>query len=152
MTDDPTRMDDHAVSRRLADSAGEVLLRLRADRADLTGSDLKDAGDRASQEHLAAALAAYRPQDAVLSEEAKDVGDRASAGRVWIIDPLDGTREYGEPGREDWAVHVALWAGRRRSPPGPSRCPPAGPPLATDAPPALPDRPGRCRRPGAAAP
>ena len=54
-------------------------------------------------------FAAERPDDAVLSEEGADDRARLDADRVWIVDPLDGTREYGEPGRTDWAVHVALW-------------------------------------------
>ncbi|GAA1882427.1 3'(2'),5'-bisphosphate nucleotidase CysQ [Lapillicoccus jejuensis] len=136
-----TAGDDHAVARRLADSAGEVLLGLRAARTDLEGAELKDAGDRASQEHLAAALADVRPDDAVLSEEAKDVGDRASATRVWIIDPLDGTREFSERPREDWAVHVALWQDGDLVAGAVAR-PAMGATLATDAPPALPERPG----------
>jgi 3'(2'), 5'-bisphosphate nucleotidase len=62
-----------------------------------------------SHEFLAAELGRLRPTDAVLSEEGKDDRERLSASRVWIVDPLDGTREYGEAGRSDWAVHVALW-------------------------------------------
>jgi 3'(2'), 5'-bisphosphate nucleotidase len=54
-------------------------------------------------------LATHRPDDAVLSEEGKDDKARLEAKRVWIVDPLDGTREFSEPPREDWAVHVALW-------------------------------------------
>jgi 3'(2'), 5'-bisphosphate nucleotidase len=66
-------------------------------------------GDARANELLLAELHGTRPGDAVLSEEAKDAPARLSADRVWIIDPLDGTREYGMPGRTDWAVHVALW-------------------------------------------
>ncbi|HEX2499329.1 MAG TPA: 3'(2'),5'-bisphosphate nucleotidase CysQ, partial [Actinomycetes bacterium] len=66
-------------------------------------------GDRSSHEYIAAQLATARPDDAVLSEEAADDRARLAADRVWIVDPLDGTREYGEPGRTDWAVHIALW-------------------------------------------
>src|SRR5208282_6159038 len=62
-----------------------------------------------SHEFLTAALADRRPGDVVLSEEAADNPARLAATRVWIVDPLDGTREFGEPGRTDWAVHVALW-------------------------------------------
>jgi 3'(2'), 5'-bisphosphate nucleotidase len=65
--------------------------------------------DRQSHELLVAELARLRPDDAVLSEEGADDPARLTADRVWIVDPLDGTREYGEPGRTDWAVHVALW-------------------------------------------
>jgi 3'(2'), 5'-bisphosphate nucleotidase len=70
---------------------------------------LRKAGDRLSHEFLVAALAARRPGDVVLSEEGADNPARLGARRVWIVDPLDGTREFGEPGRTDWAVHVALW-------------------------------------------
>lgn len=100
--------DDHAFSRWLAERAGERLLEVRAE--GLEGRALKDAGDRAAHELLVALLAAHRPQDAVLSEEGKDDLARLEAERVWIVDPLDGTREFSEPPRDDWAVHVALWA------------------------------------------
>ena len=99
--------DDHALARDLAAQAGERLLGLRAQGGD--PDVLRKAGDRLSHEFLAAALAARRPDDVVLSEEAADNPARLRARRVWIVDPLDGTREFGEPGRTDWAVHVALW-------------------------------------------
>lgn len=104
-------LDDHALARSLATRAGQVLLRVRA-QLTAEGADqrtLKDAGDLAAQRELAALLAATRPRDAVLSEEARDDPSRLTAHRVWIIDPLDGTREFSEVGRDDWAVHVALW-------------------------------------------
>jgi 3'(2'), 5'-bisphosphate nucleotidase len=88
----------------LARAAGDELLRLRAAGSAALGAD----GDRVAQTVLAEGLRAARPNDAVLSEEAADDPARLRAARVWIIDPLDGSREYGE-GREDWAVHVALW-------------------------------------------
>ena len=69
----------------------------------------KDEGDRRSHEFLMAALAEARPMDVVLSEEGADDPARLNATRVWIIDPVDGTREFSEHGRTDWAVHVALW-------------------------------------------
>src|SRR5262249_58278253 len=69
---------------------------------------LRDAGGRMWHECLAGERARLRPGDAVLSEEGADDPARLSASRVWIVDPLDGTREFGEPGRTDWAVHVAL--------------------------------------------
>jgi 3'(2'), 5'-bisphosphate nucleotidase len=100
--------DDHELARDLAVSAGRRLLELRADRA-LGGEDLRKAGDLSAHEFLTAELARCRPDDAVLSEEGKDNPARLAAARVWIVDPLDGTREFGEPGRTDWAVHVALW-------------------------------------------
>ena len=102
---------DHALARRLATDAGEVLLRMRAAHpdADTRRQALKDAGDAGAQAFIAAALAEAVPHDAVLSEEAVDTTHRLGADRVWIIDPVDGTREFGEPPRDDWAVHVALW-------------------------------------------
>jgi 3'(2'), 5'-bisphosphate nucleotidase len=79
----------------------------------LEGRELKDAGDHAAHELLMKLLSTHRPDDAVLSEEAlensADKAARLSAERVWIVDPLDGTREFSEPPRDDWAVHVALW-------------------------------------------
>jgi 3'(2'), 5'-bisphosphate nucleotidase len=99
--------DDHALARDLAGQAGRRLLGLRAQDGD--PNLLRKAGDRQSHEFLTAALARERPGDVVLSEEGADNPARLSAPRVWIVDPLDGTREFGEPGRTDWAVHVALW-------------------------------------------
>jgi 3'(2'), 5'-bisphosphate nucleotidase len=101
-------LDDHALAADLAERAGRLLLELRARGGDPAA--LRDAGDRESHEFLMAELAQARPGDAVLSEEGTDDKARLSADRVWIVDPLDGTREFGEPGRIDWAVHVALWA------------------------------------------
>ena len=75
----------------------------------LEGKALKDAGDAAAQAELDRILTQHRPDDSVLSEEAADDKSRLTARRVWIIDPLDGTREFSEPPRDDWAVHVALW-------------------------------------------
>lgn len=91
----------------LATTAGERLLEVRE--SGLTGRDLKDAGDQAAHDLLMELLAEHRPEDAVLSEEGKDDKRRLEAPRVWIVDPLDGTREFSEPPRDDWAVHVALW-------------------------------------------
>ena len=99
--------DDHALARDLASQAGTRLLELRAQGGD--PDVLRKAGDRLSHEFLTAALADRRPGDVVLSEEGADNPARLGARRVWIVDPLDGTREFGEPGRTDWAVHVALW-------------------------------------------
>jgi 3'(2'), 5'-bisphosphate nucleotidase len=100
--------DDIDLAADLARQAGELLLSIRAS-SGLEGKELGKRGDHDSNELLLAALAAARPDDAVLSEESVDSPGRLSADRVWIIDPLDGTREYGMPGRDDWAVHVALW-------------------------------------------
>jgi 3'(2'), 5'-bisphosphate nucleotidase len=100
--------DDLALAHELATAAGRCLLDLRSNAVGLDPSALKDAGDAAAQDVLARGLVAERPADAVLSEEAADDQRRLKADRVWIIDPLDGTREFSE-GRHDWAVHVALW-------------------------------------------
>jgi len=102
-----TTGNDHVLARELAAEAGRRLLELRA-----RGGEpdvLRKAGDQLAHEFLTTALAARRPGDVVLSEEGADDPARLTAGRVWIVDPLDGTREFGEPGRADWAVHVALW-------------------------------------------
>jgi 3'(2'), 5'-bisphosphate nucleotidase len=99
---------DARVAADLAGQAGDLLVTLRR-ASGLTGKDLGKRGDAASNSLLLRELADVRPDDAVLSEESADSADRLSAKRVWIIDPLDGTREYGMPGRDDWAVHVALW-------------------------------------------
>jgi 3'(2'), 5'-bisphosphate nucleotidase len=99
--------DDHALARDLAVQAGRRLLDLRAQGGE--ADVLRKAGDRLAHDFLTAELAARRPGDVVLSEEGADNPARLDAERVWIVDPLDGTREFGEPGRTDWAVHVALW-------------------------------------------
>ena len=99
---------DVALARRLAREAGVLLVQLR-NGGGHEGRALGDAGDREANVFLLRALADARPHDAVLSEESADDGKRFTADRVWIIDPLDGTREYRE-GRDDWAVHVALVA------------------------------------------
>jgi 3'(2'), 5'-bisphosphate nucleotidase len=100
--------DDHVLAADLAERAGHLLVTLRERGGD--PGELRDAGDRQSHEFLMAELARERPADAVLSEEGVDDKARLAADRVWIVDPLDGTREFGEPGRTDWAVHVALWS------------------------------------------
>lgn len=98
---------------------------------------LRAEGDRQAHELLATELAAARPSDAVLSEEGADDGARLDAERVWVVDPLDGTREYSEPGRTDWAVHVALVVGERPVA-GAVALPALGPTLSTADPPPLP--------------
>jgi len=104
-------VSDHELAARLATAAGELLLGVRAEFADAPADERKAAGDKRSHDFLMAALEAERPGDAVLSEEGVDNPVRLSAERVWIVDPLDGTREFSELGRDDWAVHVALWQG-----------------------------------------
>jgi len=98
--------NDDQLAARLASAAGEILLDLRR-AGDLEGKALGQAGDAAANAMLCRELRAARPGDGLLSEEEKDNRARLSQSRVWIVDPLDGTREYGE-GRSDWAVHVAL--------------------------------------------
>ena len=108
---DAAATDDHVLAAWLATVAGDLLLQVREQ--GLAGKELKDAGDRAAHELLMRLIAEHRPADAVLSEEGPDERDdkvdRLTASRVWIVDPLDGTREFSEPPRDDWAVHVALW-------------------------------------------
>ena len=99
---------DDALAGWLAHHAGQALLALRARATGLTPAELRDQGDRLSHLLLTEALARLRPGDAVLSEEGADDRSRLGSPRVWVIDPLDGTREFGEEGRTDWAVHVAL--------------------------------------------
>jgi 3'(2'), 5'-bisphosphate nucleotidase len=104
-------LNDDELAGRLAAEAGELLLRVREELADGTPEERKAAGDKRSHDFLLAALTAARHTDVVLSEEGADDPVRLRAERVWIVDPLDGTREFSELGRDDWAVHVALWEG-----------------------------------------
>jgi 3'(2'), 5'-bisphosphate nucleotidase len=102
-------VSDHEVAARLATEAGRLLLGVRDELADATEAERKAAGDKRSHDYLMDALARERPGDAMLSEEGADDPVRLRSERVWIVDPLDGTREFSEFGRQDWAVHVALW-------------------------------------------
>jgi 3'(2'), 5'-bisphosphate nucleotidase len=139
-----TDANDHALASRLATEAGSLLVELRAELTGVPRWRLMDEGDAAAHEFLVAALSASRPDDAVLSEEGADSVARLAAERVWIVDPLDGTHEYGE-GRADWAVHVALWEGGALVA-GAVALPVAGLTLATEPAPALPPpRDGRPR-------
>src|SRR3954451_18838135 len=102
--------EDHADAAAIATEAGQLLLEIRAG-APANGEDatgLRAEGDRRAHVLIASALAQRHPDDIVFSEEATDDKIRLTSPRVWIVDPLDGTREFGEPGRADWAVHVAL--------------------------------------------
>jgi 3'(2'), 5'-bisphosphate nucleotidase len=105
------KFDDHELAHYLAEETGKRLLAVR-ERLYNDGASTwlaKDVGDAAAQRFLDEAFAEHRPNDAILSEEAADDSNRLTADRVWIIDPLDGTNEYSEEGRGDWAIHVALW-------------------------------------------
>ncbi|WP_129791128.1 3'(2'),5'-bisphosphate nucleotidase CysQ [Sphingosinicella sp. CPCC 101087] len=99
-------MTDEELAARLAEGAGRLLTELRESRI-LEGAALGRVGDKVANAYLLTALREWRPQDAILSEESPDDKARLEKERVWIIDPLDGTREFSE-GRDDWAVHVAL--------------------------------------------
>jgi 3'(2'), 5'-bisphosphate nucleotidase len=101
---------DHALAGRAATEAGDLLVALRAElfRAGHHPSLMGDEGDRQAHLFLMDLLAREAPGDAVLSEEGRDDLRRLESERVWIVDPVDGTREFSEPGRTDWAVHVAL--------------------------------------------
>ena len=100
------QLDDAELAARLAEETGRLLLEVR-ERSGLTGEALGNAGDAAANQFLCDAIRTARPDDGLLSEEEKDSSARLAKSRVWIIDPVDGTREYSE-GRADWAVHVAL--------------------------------------------
>jgi 3'(2'), 5'-bisphosphate nucleotidase len=149
---------DAAFARWLADRAGRLLLQVRDEMGYADGKALKAAGDKAAHDLLRTELARWRPGDAVLSEEddhsrlawrdgqhATVRPERLSASRVWIIDPLDGTREFSEEGRTDWAVHVALWTADCTSPnclsAGAVAMPAQHRTIATDHPPAYPPLP-----------
>jgi 3'(2'), 5'-bisphosphate nucleotidase len=103
-------MNDHELAHDVATTAGELLLSVHGEltASDAAPSELRDEGDRRAHEHIVGRLATERGADAILSEEGADDTARLTASRVWIVDPLDGTREFSE-GRTDWAVHVALW-------------------------------------------
>lgn len=133
---------DHQLAADLATDAGRLLIDLRRDLV-ADGADsrtLKREGDRRAHELLAARLAEEAPDDALLSEEGADGTARLSAARTWIVDPLDGTREFSEPPREDWAVHVALVA-EGRPIAGAVALPALGITLSTAEPPVLPPAP-----------
>ena len=134
---DEAATDDHVLAAWLAEVAGHRLLEVRGE--GLEGRELKDAGDVAAHDLLMALLAEHRPGDAVLSEEGKDDKARLDAQRVWIVDPLDGTREFSEVPRDDWAVHVALWeAGELTA--GAVAQPAIGETFSTGRPPVVPPR------------
>lgn len=98
--------EDAELAARLAQAAGRILLQVRASGL-VTDKALGAAGDATANQFLIHAIRQQRPDDGLLSEESKDTPERLAKSRVWIVDPVDGTREYGE-GRTDWAVHVGL--------------------------------------------
>ena len=98
--------DDAELAARLADAAGKILLQVRESGL-IGGKALGKAGDVTANQFLVSALLEQRAEDGLLSEESKDTPERLAKSRVWIIDPVDGTREYGEE-RTDWAVHIAM--------------------------------------------
>ncbi len=138
---------DHDLAAALAQQAGTLLVSTRAElvAADVEPTELKDEGDRRSHNLLVKLLADARPNDAVLSEEGVDSTKRLDAERVWIIDPLDGTREFGEPPRSDWAVHVALVENGTPTA-GAVALPALGTVLSTAAAPSLPNAPAGAPR------
>ena len=99
-------LSDAELAAALAEAGGRIALEVRAAGL-ISGKALGDAGDKVVNAFLVRALAARRPDDGLLSEESRDTPERLTKSRVWIIDPIDGTREYGEA-RPDWAIHVAL--------------------------------------------
>ena len=131
--------EDPVLARAAADAAAIALTGLRTE-AQWEGLGAR--GDALAHQTITHILRASRPEDAVLSEEVADDRARLSADRVWIIDPLDGTREYGEAGRTDWAVHVALWS-KDELVAGAVALPGLGITLATDDPPTVPSAPRR---------
>ena len=134
-------MTDAELAAHLAKIAGNILIEVR-DSGMFTGKALGKAGDQTANQFLVSALREQRPDDGLLSEESRDTDERLSKDRVWIVDPVDGTREYGEA-RTDWAVHVALCVNGRPET-GAVALPGLGIVLRSDAPiaiPALPKRP-----------
>ena len=134
--------DDHALARAIALDVASLLLEVRAELAGAPVRTLRDAGDQRAHLRIAAMLGEHRPNDALLSEEGSDDPTRLDHERVWIVDPLDGTREFGELDRTDWAVHIALVVdGVARV--GAVALPAQGLVFATDDPPTLPPVDGR---------
>ena len=127
---------DGALAIEIVTRAGELLIDLRRTLDGRPDGEIGDEGDARSQELISGLLESARPHDAVLSEEAADDARRLASPRVWIVDPLDGTREYGEGGRVDWAVHVALWSQGRLAT-GAVALPGRGITLSSEAPPPL---------------
>ncbi len=110
VTDISPDLNDHELAAAVATATGTLLNDVRQQMID-QGTDhwtLKDVGDVSAHQFIMEVLGRTRPDDKVLSEEGADLSDRLDAERVWIVDPVDGTREFAEPPRHDWAVHIAL--------------------------------------------
>ena len=135
-------MTDAELAAHLAHVAGRILLEVRASGM-VEGKSLGKAGDQTANQFLCHAIRAQRPDDGLLSEESKDTDERLSKERVWIVDPVDGTREYGEE-RDDWAVHVALCVNGKPET-GAVALPGLGEVLRSDTPGALPSAPQKPR-------
>jgi 3'(2'), 5'-bisphosphate nucleotidase len=135
-------MTDAELAAHLADVAGRLLIEVRGSGV-FAGKALGGAGDAVANRFLVEALRAVRPADGLLSEEEKDNADRLDQARVWIVDPVDGTREYGEE-RADWAVHVALAVDGRPAL-GAVALPGTGVVLRSDRPGVVPPAPQRLR-------
>lgn len=103
-----TSLDDDALAAHIASQAGALLMALRASDGFAYPDALRARGDSRANQLICDLLTTARPDDPILSEESADRSNRLSSHRVWIVDPLDGTREFGEEGRTDWAVHIAL--------------------------------------------
>jgi 3'(2'), 5'-bisphosphate nucleotidase len=115
-----TTETDHELAKRLAVDAGRLLVEVRAELWERGAHpwNVMDTGDASAHRFIVDELQRVRPDDAVLSEEGTDDRRRLTNDRVWIVDPLDGTNEFGEPGRVDWAVHIALWERGAEAPGG----------------------------------
>ena len=129
--------EDHTIARSIAVEVGVLLVDLREARAEVWPDRLRAEGDRRAHLRILELLTDLRPDDAVLSEEGYDDRNRLGYDRVWVVDPLDGTREYGERGRTDWAVHIALVEGGQVTA-GAVSLPAQGEIFATDEPPKVP--------------
>jgi 3'(2'), 5'-bisphosphate nucleotidase len=136
------QMDDGDLAAWLAHEAGKTLLNLRS-KGQHEGKALGKAGDAEANAFLVEQLRTLRPDDGLLSEESKDTSERLAKERVWIIDPVDGTREYGEA-RDDWAVHVGLSIGGEPAL-GAVALPSLDEVLRSDQPAAVPDAPSPLR-------
>ena len=135
-------LNDAELAAHLAAVAGKLLIDVR-ESGMLSLKALGKAGDATANQFLVHALREQRPDDGLLSEEEKDNPDRLTQSRVWIVDPVDGTREYGEA-RTDWAVHVALAIDGVASI-GAVALPGLGVVLRTDQPQAVPAAPAKLR-------